>query len=96
MNAALSKHVQFQSDDESGNLPENSEVEEVGDGGEETLREIYATNSKKSPPQSNKSNLVFPYIEKEVFDALSDNVKLKINQRHAYYRELLRQERARK
>ena len=96
VNAALSKHVKFQSDDEDGNLPENSEVEEVGDDGEETLREIYATKSKKPPPQSNKSNLVFPYIEKEAFDALSDDVKRKINQQHAYYPELLRQERASK
>ena len=85
MNAALLKHVKFQSDDEDGNLLENSDVEEVADDGGEQLREIYATNSKRPPPKPNKSNLVFPYIEKEIFDALSDEVKLKINQQHAYY-----------
>jgi len=46
VNAALSKHVKFQSDDEDGNLPENSDVEEIGDDGDEQMREIYATKAR--------------------------------------------------
>jgi len=58
---------------------------EIGDDGGEQIREMYATKSKRPPPKPNKSNLVFPYIEKEMFDALPEEVKLKINQQHAYY-----------
>ena len=96
VNAALSKHVRFQSFDEKGNSPEDSEDDEIGGDTDDQLREIYATKSKRPPPKPNKSNLVFPYIEKEVFDALPEDVRLKINQQHAYYWELLPQERASK
>jgi len=64
-------------------------VEEIGDDGDDQMREMYATKSKRPLPKPNKSNLVVTYIEKEMFDAQPDGVRLKINQQHAYYRELL-------
>ena len=57
--------MQLQSDDEDGNLPENSDVDEPGDGVDDQMREIYATKSKRPPPKPNKSNLVFPILRKK-------------------------------
>ena len=81
--------MRFQSDDEDGILPQNSEDEEPTDDGDDQIREMYVTKSKRPLPKPNKSNLVLPYIDKEMFDGLPEDVRLKISQQHEYYWDLL-------
>ena len=52
---------------------------------------IYATKCKRPQSKPNRSNKPFPCIEREVFEALSEPVREKIQQHHANYQVLLRQ-----